>query len=624
MKRKFLIPLIISISIAFVISILYYFGLIDGLEHKSYDSRFQIRGGKGVSINENLVKEFNDKDKQFSDNVVIVAVDEESVDKFGRWPWTRNYHRNLIKALNELGARLIVFDVLFVERDKNLPFFDIELAKITEQYSGKIVYASYIEYETVQVVEGTELVNKRESQIKNPYPELDLATMNKGFSNTDPDNDGVLRKAILQLDVNGTTHYSLNAITAALYKKVAPKELIKSLPEKYRKMLLVNYRGNEKTFKSYPFHKIIDPNIPNVFKERWVKDKIVLIGSTTIGTFDHYPTPYSKHFPGVEFHANVIDNLIEGDYMRQIDWIITILIIFIFALLCSMLLPCFSALLGSFIIIGIISLYVLLAYFSFSRFNLSIDVVAPLLSLVFCYVAVLIYRFMTEEKEKRWIKKTFGTFVSPAVIEQMVADPSKLRLGGERKNMSILFSDIRNFTTLSEGLSPENIVEILNEYLTKMTEIVFQTGGTLDKFIGDAVMAFWGAPIAQEDHRKRAVKCAVLMLKELQKLNEKWQKEGKTLLDIGVGINSGDAIVGNMGSIERMDYTVIGDNVNLASRLEGLNKEFKCHIVISEDTYEYVKDMVSAVPLGNVKVKGKEKEVKIYKIDENSDISKLL
>lgn len=629
--KKFRKPLLIGLIVAIFVSILYMWGILDGLENKSYDFRFQLRGEENASVNEKLSEELEDEKGNFSDNVVIVEIDEGSVDEFGRWPWPRNYHSRLIDVLVRCGVKLIVFDILFIEHDKNNPFFDIELSRATSKYADKIVYANFIIDEMESVVEGGRHVLKTVSTLKNPYPELDIALMHKGLVNAEPDSDGVLRRARLQRELRGFMHYSIDLVVAAIFKGVTPKELLNGIPNNYKVLLPINFRGGENLnvertgrfrFKTYPFNQLLNSSIPDMFKKFWVKDKIVLVGSTTLGAYDHYPTPFSENYPGVVFHADVIDNLIAGDYIRAIPLKVTIIIILCLALFCAFLLPVTQGIIGSILVAIVVMMYSFLTYYLFKEYQYAIDYVAPMLGLVLTYMAVLLYRFMSEEKEKRWIKKTFGTYVSPAVIDQIMADPNKLRLGGVRTNMSILFSDIRGFTTMSEGLPPEGVVEILNEYLTKMTGVVFETRGTLDKFIGDAVMAFWGAPVPQADHAKRAVKTALMMFRELRLLREKWEKEGKTLMDIGIGINTGDAVVGNMGSTERMDYTIIGDNVNLASRLESLNKQFSSHIIISESTYELVKDLITVESLGNVKVKGKEKEVAIYKVDEYSGLEK--
>jgi adenylate cyclase len=264
--------------------------------------------------------------------------------------------------------------------------------------------------------------------------------------------------------------------------------------------------------------------------------------------------------------------------------------------------------------LAVLAGYFFLTYFLFVSKFVYAEFVAPAFGFTLSYIGVLFYRFMTEEKEKRRMKKTFGQLVNPGVLEKMLNDPSYQKVGGHREQLTVLFSDIRGFTTMTETLPPEELVTHLNEYLGKMVEVVFRHDGTLDKFIGDAVMAIFGAPVPQNDHAKRAVLCALDMMDELAKLQEKWRTEGKTIFDIGIGINTGEMTVGFMGSQEKKEYTVIGDNVNIGSRLEGLNKEHKTHIIMSDSTYQQVKDVIETRPLGSVPVKGKTKTVEIYEV----------
>ncbi len=235
---------------------------------------------------------------------------------------------------------------------------------------------------------------------------------------------------------------------------------------------------------------------------------------------------------------------------------------------------------------------------------------------LFSYLGITSYKFSTEEKSKREIKNAFSKYVSPEVIEEILQDPSKLRLGGDRRELSVLFSDIRGFTTYSEKRNPEEIVSILNEYLDAMTKIIVEHKGTLDKYVGDEIMAVFGAPHFQppEANAKSAVTCALKMLERLNVLHEKWHEDGLEPLDIGIGINTGEMIVGNMGSELRMDYTVIGDAVNLGARVEALTRQFNAHLIITEATYQHVKDIVKVKPLEAIKVKGKEIAVMVYEV----------
>jgi adenylate cyclase len=239
------------------------------------------------------------------------------------------------------------------------------------------------------------------------------------------------------------------------------------------------------------------------------------------------------------------------------------------------------------------------------------------------YLGISVYRYITEEREKKKIRNAFQYYLTGSVINEMLKDPSKLKLGGDKKDLTVLFSDIRGFTTVSEKMSPEELVHLLNEYLTAMTNMVFKYDGLLDKYMGDAVMAVFGAPLDQPDHAFRACRTALGMMEELKKLQKKWAEEGKPVLDIGIGINSGDMVVGNMGSDMRFDYTVMGDMVNLGSRLEGVNKEYGTNVIISEYTYNDVKDELFCRELDSVIVKGKKLPVKIYELlGERKDAEK--
>jgi adenylate cyclase len=259
--------------------------------------------------------------------------------------------------------------------------------------------------------------------------------------------------------------------------------------------------------------------------------------------------------------------------------------------------------------------YLGVVYYLFAAKGLWFNLVYPASALFFGYIGQTAYRFFMEERRARDIRRMFSSYVSKRIVDELIRDPSKAKLGGDRKEITVLFSDIRGFTSFSEKLQPEEVVSLLNEYLGAMTEIVFEHEGTLDKFVGDAIVALWGAPIGQPDHAERGVRCALAMIDRLKKLQDKWKAEGKHVIDIGIGINTGEMVVGNIGAPgKKMDYTVIGDNVNLGARLEGLTRQYNNHIIISEYTYAKVKDAVQAKELGTVTVKGKQKPVVVYDV----------
>ena len=258
--------------------------------------------------------------------------------------------------------------------------------------------------------------------------------------------------------------------------------------------------------------------------------------------------------------------------------------------------------------------YIGLTHLVFLSFGSWLNHVYPVCNLLLCYMGISAHRFLNEEREKRRIRQTFGLYVHRSVVEEILEHPERIRLGGEKKELSVLFSDVRGFTSLSEKMRPEELVPQLNEYLTRMTTVVFEQHGTLDKYIGDGIMAIFGAPLVQEDHPYRACSTAIDMIENLRDLQNSWQKQGKPILQIGIGINSGWMLVGNIGSDRRLDYTGLGDNVNLASRLEGLTKRYGVPIIVSETTWESVKHHFAGRLLDVVGVKGKEKLVSIFQI----------
>lgn len=381
--------------------------------------------------------------------------------------------------------------------------------------------------------------------------------------------------------------------------------------------MLINFHGGAKTFPHYSVTDIIHERInPGIFK-----DKIVLVGSTSIE--DLKITPFDKALAGIEIHANVIENILHKRFIMRPDWIgiFEIFILLFIGLVLSLFLPRLKALFG----LGFI-LLLTLSYFFIDRYifinkGLWLSLVYPLFSIVVVYSGITLFRYTTEEREKKFIRKAFAHYLSPHVIEELTKNPKLLRLGGERRTLTALFSDVVGFSTISEKLKPEELVELLNEYLTEMSEIIFKHEGTVDKFEGDAIIAFFGAPMTMDDHAQKACLTAIDMQKRLKALREEWKKEGKPELFARIGLNTGPMIVGNMGSKTRMDYTIMGDAVNLASRLEGVNKDYHTSIIISEETFRSAGDGIEARELDVIRVKGRIEPVKIFElIDKRGEI----
>jgi adenylate cyclase len=455
--------------------------------------------------------------------------------------------------------------------------------------------------------------------------QLTDAAENSGYFNAFPDSDGVIRWAPLVIKFQDDYYSSLPISILLQYlewpmlslkmadfgvESVRLEDLV--IPTDETGRLLVNFMGPARTFPHYSVSDILHERLsPDIFK-----DKIVLVGATATGIYDMRVTPFSAVYPGVEIHATVIDNILHQNFLIHSGWtkFIDICMIILLGFIVGVAVPRVRAAPGVLLILLLLAVFAGTNTYLFARYNTWLNLIYPVLTMMTVYLAITVYRYITEEREKKKIRGAFQYYLTASVINEMLKDPTKLKLGGDKKALTVLFSDIRGFTSVSEKLTPEELVHLLNEYLTAMTDIVFKYDGLLDKYMGDAIMAVYGAPLDQPDHAVRACRTALDMLKELKKLQKKWGDEGRPVLHIGIGINSGDMVVGNMGSQMRFDYTVMGDSVNLGSRLEGINKEYGTNIVISEYTYAAVRDVLTCRELDSVRVKGKKLPVKIYEL----------
>jgi adenylate cyclase len=386
-----------------------------------------------------------------------------------------------------------------------------------------------------------------------------------------------------------------------------------AIPTDPRGYVQIDFMGPRGTFPTYSLSDVVQHKVP----PQDLKDKLVLIGPTATGIGDMAVTPFQQMaFPGVEVHANFIDNILYNHFLRRglRENLIDIAFILLFSLGAGTLFSVFTPVRATVFLLMVLAGFHWLTYRQFANYRIWIADFLPSAALGLNYAGIISYRFFFEEREKRKVRGAFTQYVPPGVISQLLQHPELLRLGGEEKELTALFCDIRGFTAMSEGLSPTALVEILNEYLTEMTDVILKHWGTVDKFIGDAMMAFWGAPYPQDDHAVRACRAALEMQQTLIKLQNRWEQQGRPHIDIGVGINTGAMVVGNMGSNKRFNYTVMGDNVNLASRLEGTNKTFGTRLIISDYTYQSVCKEMLVRELDLIRVKGKLKPVKIFEL----------
>ncbi len=539
-------------------------------------------------------------DRDAPDNVVIVAVDEPSFQEIGiQWPWPRQLHAMLIDQLKAAGAKTIAFDVLFVEASDEEG--DKTLADAAKR-AGNVIFGA-----TVSQVKRQGYV---QSIMVEPLDILKEAARDVALVNFFPDPDGIIRhgRAVIS---------SMKTLAGASAENAGfvSSDSLSEWP------YLIDFAGQSGTVKTVSYYQALSPNDflpPDTFK-----DKMVFVGFASDaaidiqGAVDAFPTPFfrisRKMMFGVEIHANSASTLANGTPLKEIKGKIILLIFFILSIL-----PMLSRTRPLMLLLSAASILLSLAGISIYLFigqNMLLNVAMALTATGASAIWWAGYGFLSNVREKRQIKGAFDRYVTPDVVKEVLKNPDMLQLGGQKKELSVLFSDIRGFTTLSEKLDPEDLVSLLNSYLTNMTEKVFLHHGTLDKYIGDAIMAIFGAPLERPDHAACACRTAVDMISALSGLTPEWEQMGLPAPRIGIGINTGFMVVGNMGSEKRFDYTVMGDEVNLASRLEGLNKTYKTCIIIAENTKKAVEnDGFLLRELDSVRVKGKKLPVRIYEV----------
>ncbi len=598
---------------------------ISPIDMRMKDSRFRLRG---------YVKP--------SQDIVIVAIDHKSIKEIGRWPWSREVTGKLIENIATLGAKVTALDIVFAEPQSQ--HADSALSSSVAR-AGNVVMGYFFRNEE-QPLDPVAQLQVESSKIKQirvapgveniplvSYPNMDAnissvgkSALDFGFFNAIPDADGLYRKALLLLLFNGEIYPSL-ALKAMSHHlgsdimmdvkswgvdniRIGPMKV----PVREDGTMALNFYGPTGSFRTVSASDVIN----NRLKSAEFKDALVFVGATEVGIYDIRPSPFDPTLPGVEIHATVAANAFENRFLiydGNTELIEIASIIFFPMFLAVLLAFVPGTFAGLVAFAGASTLFGITNYFAFTIGLRDTTIVYPLIGLGITYIASEAWRNLVVEKKGRQLKKAFSNYVSPDLVKEIEKNPDKLVLGGEQREISILFSDIRGFTTVSESLTPPELVKLLNEYLSPMTRIVLNENGTLDKFIGDAVMAIFNAPLDLPDHANHACNTAVRMIEELKVLNTNFESRGMCRIDIGVGINTGAAIVGNMGADIRFDYTAIGDAVNLASRLEGLNKYYGTHILVSEDTH----NMVTAETfvfreVDRVRVKGKLNPVVMYEL----------
>lgn len=578
--KKLLRPLIIGMALTTLVFLSYQRGLLDVLEFKSLDLRFQIRGPLSPQI-----------------PIVLVSIDQDSFDELDLpWPWPRTLHAELIRKLKGSQPKLIAFDILFTE-PKADPREDQALAAaITE--AGNVILAA--EFTEVPSDFGPR------TTVSLPIPLIRKHALGYGPVNLVTDRDGVVRRARPALPFQDRVFPSF---AYRIYQGTIGKENLggEEIP---LFSYLINFRGPARTYQVVPYYRILRDEIePHVFQ-----DKIVLVGAFSPSLHDVFPTPFSASRPtaGVEIQANFVETLIANDSITPMPSWGHSAIFFILSIITIWVSFHLKPLRGLALVFGLAAAHGFASLYLFADYQLWVPVIPPLFGIALVYGGITLDNYIREQRERIRVRATLSRYVSSDVAEELLKDREGLGFGGQRRHITVLFSDIRGFTSISEQIGPEQVVSLLSDYLGQVTHIVFKHGGTIDKFIGDAVFAIFGAPKPYGDDALRAVKTGLEMIELVESLGPKWTKVIGRPLKIGVGINSGDAVVGSIGSEIRSEFTAIGDTVNLGSRLEGLTKELGVPMLVSEFTAAELKDAIPLRPLRQVKVTGREAPLLVY------------
>ena len=630
---------------------------IKGLENFSYDVRLNLL-----------------KSNKVDDRIVIVDIDEKSLTQQGRWPWSRNKLAHLVNTLfDDYKIDVLGFDVVFAEKDESSGLVNLE--KIQKNFLGddvalqviinelkprldydqiladalknrKVVLGYYFRQGgnakdgNIGVLPAAAFIDgnfkgKRIDFTQAPGFGGNLALLQEsaasgGHFNPNPDIDGISRKVPMLIEYSGNYYEALSVAVARLAlnspkleagfadglgvgKQYAGLEWLKLgnkyIPVDNEVAALIPYRGPQGSFRYVSATDVLKGKV----RAEELAHKIVLIGTTAPGLMDLRATPVQNVYAGVEIHANVIAGILDQNikerpaYTRGAEVLLLILV----GMLLAVYIPVLSPLIATLVTIMSIIVMILgnLAIWQYG--NLVLPLSSVLLMIVSIYFVNMSYGFFVESRGKRQLAGLFGQYVPPELVDEMAKDPEAFNLEGESRDLTVLFSDVRGFTSIAEGLDPKQLSQLMNELLSPMTGVIHRHRGTIDKYMGDAVMAFWGAPLSDPEHPKHALQAAMQMMRELKPMNERFVAKGWPEVDIGIGLNSGNMTVGNMGSSFRMAYTVLGDAVNVGARLEALTRVYGVNIIVSESVKNRVPEYLYR-ELDVVRVKGKELPVAIF------------
>ena len=609
---------------------LYYGKVLESYELKTYDQLCRL----------------NAKYSSPPDEIVLVVVDQGSLQAAQRqginWPWPRQMYAPIVQFLASSGARAVAFDILFTEPSAYGVEDDKLFAEAIKE-NGQVFLPMFLSREErpqptweKKLVERIALpLTDHSGRSIPPYlsavpPIPILANQACGLGNVaiPPDPDGIYRRLPLVFYYRSDWIPSLG-LAVFRYLSTRDPVILKRdglylgrmhVPMDHQGTFLLSYYGTTRDYPRFSAFNVIQSfqavqeGTQPLYSPQAFRDKIVFVGFTAPGLFDLKPTPVSSVNPGMAIHATLVANLLHRDFRVRISPATALALAAGVAVVMGITVM-FVPTLWQLALITLCYAGGLLLFIGFAfRQNIWVDGILLAASLGLTFAMSTAFSYATEGRQRRQIKQVFSHYMSDLLIQDLLRNPDKVRLGGEKRVLTVFFSDLAGFTTLSEKLTPEEVVTLLNRYLTAMTDIILDKGGLIDKYEGDAIMAFWGAPLPQEDHALRACLAALDNQTRLAELRQEFMKVGLPPVHARIGINTGEMIIGNMGSSQRFDFTVIGDSVNLASRLEGVGKEYGTRIIISEDTYRQASDGVEVRELDLIRVKGKEMPVRIYEL----------
>jgi adenylate cyclase len=620
--------------------------------------------------------------------VKIIDIDDESLERLGQWPWPRQVVGQLVSRLAELGSGPIAFDIVFSEPDRTSP------VHLKELWGAKGALLAQLEtlpdHDTVlgeafaqAYVVGGFILNHAESERmpKRPYgmsfvgmsgadptqhvmqhysgailnlPELEAPADGNGFFNNIPDSDGIIRRIPLTLAANDQMYFSLG-MEALRVAQGASSYIVKmagasgeesfgtdsgitairnghfEIPTDANGRMLMYYTPF-KPERYIPVWKVLEPD----FDASQVEGNILLVGTSAPGLLDLRSTPLNPSLPGVEVHAQALEQVLLGTYLYRPDVMVgaEIVVMVVGGIIMMLIMARLTAVWGAMFMVFMLSAALGGSVYAYLEHGYLIEPVSGVMTILMLYLSESLRRYMQSEAERKKVRGAFSQYMSPDLVRELEKNPKKLTLGGEMRDMTLLFADIRGFTTISEQFGPQELTEFINAFLTPMTEVILKRKGTIDKYMGDCIIAFWNAPLEVRHHPKQGCLSALEMLEAVRLMNIERkaaaEQDGTTYLpiNVGVGVNSGECCVGNMGSQQRFDYSVLGDDVNLASRLEGQSKTYGVGVVIGEKTQAQVSDLAT-IELDLLKVKGKTEAVRIFALmgDEtladNAEFNKL-